>query len=203
MFSFTWQHTDAGRLIHILVGVAAGGAYYVVNTGLTSAAMALEGHSPWFRVWKERFSWLFPHYFAFGTVGAAIALAYEPLGFFSLGIFVLPLLLMRKTMAAYLGHTERSTKQLRQAAQTIKTQNVSLEQANRLLRERSTAAMESLSATVDARRLHTAGHSRRVQQARAGDRPRAGLSRAGSTCSDIPRSSRMTSASSPCPTPSS
>jgi putative nucleotidyltransferase with HDIG domain len=41
---------------------------------------------------------------------------------------------------------------------------VSLEQANRLLRERSTAAMESLSATVDARDAYTAGHSRRVQQ---------------------------------------
>ena len=35
---------------------------------------------------------------------------------------------------------------------------------NRLLRERSTAAMESLSATVDARDAYTAGHSRRVQQ---------------------------------------
>ena len=43
-------------------------------------------------------------------------------------------------------------------------QNVSLEQANRLLKERSTAAMESLSATVDARDAYTAGHSRRVQQ---------------------------------------
>ena len=32
--------------------------------------MALEGHNSWFRVWKERFSWLFPHYFAFGAVGA-------------------------------------------------------------------------------------------------------------------------------------
>ena len=41
---------------------------------------------------------------------------------------------------------------------------MSLEQANRLLKERSTAAMESLSATVDARDSYTAGHSRRVQQ---------------------------------------
>ena len=37
-------------------------------------------------------------------------------------------------------------------------------QANQLLRERSTAAMESLSATVDARDSYTAGHSRRVQK---------------------------------------
>src|SRR5678816_2441556 len=66
--------------------------------------------------------------------------------------------------SAYLGHTEKSTKKLRKAAETIQTQNVSLEHANKLLRERSTAAMESLSATVDARDSYTAGHSRRVQQ---------------------------------------
>jgi putative nucleotidyltransferase with HDIG domain len=71
---------------------------------------------------------------------------------------------MRKTQEAYLRHTQRSAQKLRAAAETIQNQNVSLEQANRLLRERSTAAMESLSATVDARDAYTAGHSRRVQQ---------------------------------------
>ena len=71
---------------------------------------------------------------------------------------------MRKTQEAYLKHTQRSAQKLREAAETIQTQNVSLEQANRLLKERSTAAMESLSATVDARDAYTAGHSRRVQQ---------------------------------------
>ena len=71
---------------------------------------------------------------------------------------------MRKTQEAYLSHTRRSAQKLRAAAETIQTQNVSLEQANRLLKERSTAAMESLSATVDARDAYTAGHSRRVQQ---------------------------------------
>jgi diguanylate cyclase (GGDEF)-like protein/putative nucleotidyltransferase with HDIG domain len=46
----------------------------------------------------------------------------------------------------------------------LRSQNASLERANRLLKERSTAAMETLSATVDARDAYTAGHSRRVQQ---------------------------------------
>jgi diguanylate cyclase (GGDEF)-like protein/putative nucleotidyltransferase with HDIG domain len=64
----------------------------------------------------------------------------------------------------HLAHAERNPEPLRAAAERIHTQNVSLEQANRLLRQRSTAAMESLSATVDARDAHTAGHSRRVQR---------------------------------------
>jgi diguanylate cyclase (GGDEF)-like protein/putative nucleotidyltransferase with HDIG domain len=164
VFSVGWVDTRAGELVTAGAGLVAGGAYFVVNTALISLAMALEGHDRWRSVWNERFSWLLPHYVAFGAVGAAIALAYAAIGLYGLAVFVLPLLLMRKTMAAYLGHTEKSTKKLRKAAETIRTQNVSLEQANRLLKERSTAAMESLSATVDARDAYTAGHSRRVQQ---------------------------------------
>jgi diguanylate cyclase (GGDEF)-like protein/putative nucleotidyltransferase with HDIG domain len=152
------------EIVVAAAGLVAGGVYFVVNTALISLAMALEGHDRWGAVWKERFSWLLPHYVVFGLVGGAIALAYAAIGLYGLAVFVLPLLLMRKTMAAYLGHTEKSTKKLRKAAETIRSQNVSLEQANRLLKERSTAAMESLSATVDARDAYTAGHSRRVQQ---------------------------------------
>src|SRR5262249_51107538 len=47
--------------------------------------------------------------------------------------------------------------QLREAAETIRAQNVLLSEANQLLRQRSTAAMESLSATIDARDAYTAG----------------------------------------------
>jgi diguanylate cyclase (GGDEF)-like protein/putative nucleotidyltransferase with HDIG domain len=164
IFSIGWEETHAGSLVTAGAGLIAGGAYFVVNTGLLAGAMALEGHDEWRRVWNERFAWLLPHYVAFGAVGGAIALAYQAIGLYGLAVFVVPLFLMRKTMAAYLGHTERSTMKLRQAAQTIRTQNVSLEKANRLLKERSTAAMESLSATVDARDAYTAGHSRRVQE---------------------------------------
>jgi putative nucleotidyltransferase with HDIG domain len=156
--------TNEGRLVLVGAGVAAGAAYFVVNTGLLAGAMALEGHDRWRGVWTERFSWLLKYYVAFGAFGAAIALAYQAIWLMGIFVFVLPLLLMRKTMADYLVHTQKNAQMLKQANQTIRTQNVSLENANRLLKERSTAAMESLSATVDARDAYTAGHSRRVQQ---------------------------------------
>ncbi len=164
IFSVGWMDDGAGRMVTAVVGLLAGGAYFVVNTGMVSGAMALEGHDSWRRVWMERFSWLMPHYVAFGAIAGAIALSYQAIGLYGLAVFVLPLLLMRKTMAAYIGHTQRSSHKLRAAAETIRSQNASLEQANKLLKERSTAAMESLSATVDARDAYTAGHSRRVQQ---------------------------------------
>jgi diguanylate cyclase (GGDEF)-like protein/putative nucleotidyltransferase with HDIG domain len=153
-----------GDLVMVAAGLAAGGAYFAVNTGLVSLALAFEGRERWWRVWHERFLWLAPHYVVYGFIGGVIAIAYHAAGLYALAVFAVPLLLMRKTQEAYLSHTRKSAEKLRAAAETIHTQNVSLEQANRLLKERSTAAMESLSATVDARDAYTAGHSRRVQQ---------------------------------------
>jgi diguanylate cyclase (GGDEF)-like protein/putative nucleotidyltransferase with HDIG domain len=155
---------DLHKLAVGAIGLVAGGAYFAVNMGLVSLALATEGHDRWRRVFQERFAWLLPHYVVYGFIGGVMALAYEAVGLFALGVFAVPLLLMRKTQEAYLTHTQKSAQKLRQAAETIQSQNVSLEQANRLLKERSTAAMESLSATVDARDSYTAGHSRRVQQ---------------------------------------
>ncbi|TMM06641.1 MAG: diguanylate cyclase [Actinobacteria bacterium] len=155
---------DPGRILTIVAGVAAGLAYFAVNMGLVSLATAVEGHEPWRRAFQERFAWLVPHYLVYGFIAGVIFLGYESAHLWAFAVFAVPLFLMRKTQEAYLRHTQKSAQKLREAAETIQTQNVSLEQANRLLKERSTAAMESLSATVDARDAYTAGHSRRVQQ---------------------------------------
>ena len=155
---------NGGRLAVAALGLAGGALYFLVNMGLLSFASGVEGHeSPW-AVFHERFAWLLPHYVVYGFIGAVMGIGYTAVGLYGLAVFAVPLLLMRKTQEAYLTHTQRSAQKLREAADTIQSQNVSLEQANRALRERSTAAMESLSATVDARDSYTAGHSRRVQQ---------------------------------------
>jgi putative nucleotidyltransferase with HDIG domain len=58
--------------------------------------------------------------------------------------------------------TQRAVLRLEEAGEVIGRQNASLEDAHRAVIERSTAALEALSATVDARDTYTAGHSRRV-----------------------------------------
>jgi putative nucleotidyltransferase with HDIG domain len=58
--------------------------------------------------------------------------------------------------------TQRAVLRLEEAGELIGRQNASLEEAHRQVIERSTAALEALSATVDARDTYTAGHSRRV-----------------------------------------
>jgi len=59
--------------------------------------------------------------------------------------------------------TQRASHRLELASETINLQNEQLEAANTLVIERSTNALEALSATVDARDAYTAGHSRRVR----------------------------------------
>ena len=60
--------------------------------------------------------------------------------------------------------TQRATNRLQDASETISEQNESLEEAKQLVMQRSMAALEALSATVDARDPSTAGHSRRVRE---------------------------------------
>src|SRR3954449_6517346 len=152
------------KYVFVVAGIAAGATYFMVNMSLLSAVVAIEGHERWTAVFKERFAWLATHYLVYVFIAGVISVGYESANIWALAVFAVPLLLMRKTQEAYLRHTQRSAQKLRAAAETIQTQNVSLEHANRLLKERSTAAMQSLSATVDARDAYTAGHSRRVQQ---------------------------------------
>jgi diguanylate cyclase (GGDEF)-like protein/putative nucleotidyltransferase with HDIG domain len=161
-----WAHTatDVDRGVQAALGVGAGAVYFLVNMGLLSLASAVEGHENPINVFRERYAWLLPHYVVYGFIGAVMAMAYHDVKLYALAVFAVPLLLMRKTQESYLKHTQKSALKLREAAETIQSQNVSLEHANKALRERSTQAMESLSATVDARDSYTAGHSRRVQQ---------------------------------------
>jgi diguanylate cyclase (GGDEF)-like protein len=152
-----------GAWLFVAGGAVAGAVYFAVSIGLLTTAIALEAATSWMQTFRERFVWLFAHYVVYGIVGAMVALAFDVAGVLALIVFALPLILVRKAQLDYIGHAEESVRRLREAAETIERQNESLTQANELLRDRATEAMESLAAAVDARDTYTAGHSRRVQ----------------------------------------
>src|SRR4051812_26161087 len=57
---------------YVVAGIAAGATYYVVNMGLISLVVAIEGHERWGAVFKERFAWLATHYLVYGFIGGGI-----------------------------------------------------------------------------------------------------------------------------------
>ena len=155
---------NVATLEAVAFGVAAGAAYFAVNTILLALAISVEEGEPMLGAWRQNFAWLLPHYLAYGLIGAVVAIAYEQVHLYALAVFLVPLVLMRATQVGQLRAARESESRLQDAASTIHRQNVSLEEANRLLRTRSTEALEGLSATVDARDAYTAGHSRRVRE---------------------------------------
>jgi diguanylate cyclase (GGDEF)-like protein/putative nucleotidyltransferase with HDIG domain len=96
------------------------------------------------------------------------------------GVALLPLLLVRpsRRQPAEAEAAQERAEELWRAAESLHAHARDVERANRLLRERSAAAMETLSAAVDARDSHTAGHSRRVQRLALEIGRELGLSRA-------------------------
>jgi diguanylate cyclase (GGDEF)-like protein/putative nucleotidyltransferase with HDIG domain len=169
---------NGSQIAIVCAGLAAGIVYVTIDSALRALAAALGGAGSWRRAFRERFARLLPHYVAYGFIAGAIAIAYDAVGLYALAIFAVPVLLMRKTQETYIADTQRSAHDLRAAAAAIQAQNVSLEQANRLLKERSTEAMESLSESVDARDSYTTGHSRRVRQIALAIGREVGLSQA-------------------------
>ena len=94
------------------------------------------------------------------TIELVLALMAVPVA--ALWTHSLPLAVLAFAPLFLIHFTQRAVLRLEVAGETIVEQNVSLEAAHAAVIERSTAALEALSATVDARDTYTAGHSRRV-----------------------------------------
>jgi diguanylate cyclase (GGDEF)-like protein/putative nucleotidyltransferase with HDIG domain len=152
-----------GDVVTIALGPVAGVASFVLASGILGLALALERNESWWPAWRERFAWLIPHYAVYGFVAAVAAVAYRHAGFYALVAFGVALLAIRRTQEAVVTHARRNAENLRRAAEMIQIQGVSLQRVNRLLKQRSTSAMESLAGIVDMRDPYTAGHSRRVR----------------------------------------
>lgn len=69
-----------GRLGQLAIGVGAAGVFVVANVGLLTLAMSAAEHAQPFRIWKERFAWLTPHYLAFGPIAFVAMVAEQRLG---------------------------------------------------------------------------------------------------------------------------
>ncbi len=115
-------------IVTIFAVAVSGLVYFFSNSALTGAVIALTTPGAFianFRaVWRQNYSWMVVNYTATAVNGAALALAYQSIGFVGLALFLLPLAAAWYSFNAYM-HNSRD----------IRTRNEQLQHANAKLAE--------------------------------------------------------------------
>ncbi len=75
----------------VLPGAVAGWAYYLINTSLITAAMALEQRQSFRVFWGKNYQWLSLNFARMSLLAFAVAVFYQKMGFAGLGLFLLPI----------------------------------------------------------------------------------------------------------------
>jgi len=80
-------------------------AYYAIDTALIAAAISLSTGATFASIWRQQFRWLAGHYLTLCMIGLFLAVAYTTLGWTSMLIFTLPIVMMRHAQQQYVART--------------------------------------------------------------------------------------------------
>jgi len=139
-----------------LVGAAT--VYFILNTGLIAAAIALSTRERLWATWHTNFLWSAPSYFVGAGTAAVGAWFVTNAGYWLALLSLAPLYLTYRTYRVYMGRIEDEQRHVQQ------TSDLHL------------ATIEALARAIDAKDQTTQTHIRRVQDYAAGLAQAAGLS---------------------------
>ena len=138
--------------------VAAATVYFLLNTSLVAAAIALSTRQSIAKTWHNNFLWSAPSYFVGAGTAALASLLVAHAGYWVAPFTFAPLYLTYRTYKVYLGRVEDEQRHVQQ------TSDLHL------------ATIEALARAIDAKDAMTQMHIRRVQMYAAGLAKAAGLS---------------------------
>jgi diguanylate cyclase (GGDEF)-like protein len=137
-------------------------AYYAIETGLIASAISLsEGSNP-MSTWRERYRWLFSHYFVLCIMGLFLGAAYAAFGPMGLLVFTLPVLMMRYAHRQYIERTEDSVNELKRMNRELTRANREVVTASKAMRHLNEELFLTLSKIIDARDPFVSGHAAKV-----------------------------------------
>jgi diguanylate cyclase (GGDEF)-like protein/putative nucleotidyltransferase with HDIG domain len=153
------QDQQVGGLVGMAEPLAAAAtAYFLINTSLVAAAIALSTNTPIVETWRENFLWSAPSYFV-GAGTAALAMwGVSFAGYWMAPLTFAPIYLTYRTYKVYMGRIEDEQRHVQQ------TSDLHL------------ATIEALARAIDAKDQPTQTHIRRVQMYAAELAKTAGLS---------------------------
>lgn len=146
---------DGNALLLFPIGIVLGTMTFAINACLTTGVMTISEHGNFMAIWRERASWLLPHFLAFGVLAVGMARAGAMLGIAGLLLFAVPVLAMRVALRQYVEQTQENLLALREA-------NTQLEEQNRELERAHAATRTAFAGMLKARDDETEGHSERV-----------------------------------------
>jgi len=132
---------------------AATAAYFLVNTGLVTVAIAFQQRTPFLVVWRESFQWTAVAYFTGLTLAAAMLAALQSWGIWVLALAIPPCWLL---LAFYKAHREAIQEHERRV-QEVEALNAELEQKVVERTHELATALEGLEAAN--RMLSSANHA--------------------------------------------
>jgi putative nucleotidyltransferase with HDIG domain len=139
----------------VLAVCVSAAVYFVVNSTLTAAVIALTSDARFRTVWLQNFAWMPVNYAATAVNGAALAIAYQGLGVFGAAVFVLPVGVAWYSFKLYM---VKST-EVRQRADELSRRNMNFELTNDRLEEAHLSLIGALCGSVEAMDPHTSKHS--------------------------------------------
>jgi hypothetical protein len=132
-YGYVGGHTPPNELSSTVIAVAISAAvYFLVNSTLTAAVIALTSDAKFRAVWRQNFSWMPVNYLATAVNGAALALAYQALGIFGAAVFVLPLGVAWYSFKLYVAHSN-----------DMRAEHAKMTELNRLFEQSSTHLAEA------------------------------------------------------------
>jgi diguanylate cyclase (GGDEF)-like protein/putative nucleotidyltransferase with HDIG domain len=127
-----------------LVGAVT--TYFLCNTALVAAAIALSTKQSVLRVWNENFLWSAPSYFVGAGAATLGAAAYEHAGYWLAVLTAAPIYLTYRSYRVYLGRIEEEQRHVREVS------------------DLHLATIEALALAIDAKDKTAQTHIRRVQR---------------------------------------
>jgi putative nucleotidyltransferase with HDIG domain len=120
--------------------------YFVMNSGMVAAAVAIQNRQPIIRTWRSNFLGLAVNYFGGASLAALFVSYTRTIDLFALGIIIPLLIISYLTFKTSFSRVEDATRHV--------------EEVNRLY----LSTIETLATAIDAKDQVTHGHIRRVQQ---------------------------------------
>ena len=137
-------------------------AYYMIDTALIAAAISLSTRTTFAGIWHQQFRWLAGHYLTLCMIGLFLAIAYTTLGWTSILVFTLPIIMMRYAQQQYVARTEDSVHELKRLNHELASANHEVGDASRAIQQLNDELFLTLSKIIDARDPYVAGHSAKV-----------------------------------------